>query len=555
MHWPRAGGWAIITVMPWLLYRSLLAELLKNICFTTGVLVTVIAFGAAIKPLAGGLLAPTDVGRYVALAIVPMLQFALPFSAGFGATMVLHRMTTDNEIHAAAVSGISYPRLLLPVVILGLVLSCLMLGLVHYVIPHFWVRMEHVATKDATRILQASVERGEAFAFGDFQVFAEAMTILEPPAGTRVKSRLRLESVAAARLDRNGRIITDVTAERAIADIYERNGSDHLHLAMTDAVVFDGEENRLFFASRAETQNPIPLPTSFSAKPKFMSLPRLRQIAANPDLFDEIASGRIALANEVEQYETWRSLEARMAADDSLELTGPDRGWRYVIHAQRLRRGEFSARPGQTIRVEEFAESGQRRSIECASAGLSILTSRDFGLLFNLVLRDCTITYANENAARGRSFQQGELTLFDLMPTGMEASRPFHALSSADLLERAGEITDEPRVSRAAAALREDLAELRLEVRARIAQRNALSATGLLLLLVGALLAIVMKNALPLSVSLVAFFPSIADTLLISGGEQMMREGDLTRGLLLMWSGNALLAGIALTAFWRLSRN
>ena len=58
--------------MPWTLYRYLVADLLRIVGLTTGVLVTVIAFGATIKPLTGdSLLDAGQTLRYLALAIVP----------------------------------------------------------------------------------------------------------------------------------------------------------------------------------------------------------------------------------------------------------------------------------------------------------------------------------------------------------------------------------------------------------------------------------------------------------------------------------------------------
>ncbi len=92
--------------MPRLLFRYFLRELLRVFGISAAVLVLVIAFGAAIKPLAADdLFGPLQTAKFILLAIVPMLQFALPFAAGFAATLVLHRMTGDNEILAAAVGG------------------------------------------------------------------------------------------------------------------------------------------------------------------------------------------------------------------------------------------------------------------------------------------------------------------------------------------------------------------------------------------------------------------------------------------------------------------
>ena len=71
-----------------LLDRLILRELLRRGLLTTGVLVTVIAFGAAIKPLSDDdLFGAGQIALYIALAMVPMLQFAIPFAAGFAGTL------------------------------------------------------------------------------------------------------------------------------------------------------------------------------------------------------------------------------------------------------------------------------------------------------------------------------------------------------------------------------------------------------------------------------------------------------------------------------------
>ena len=48
------------------------------------------------------------------LAMVPMLQYVLPFAAGFGATLAYHRQTSENELTAAKASGVSHRALLMP---------------------------------------------------------------------------------------------------------------------------------------------------------------------------------------------------------------------------------------------------------------------------------------------------------------------------------------------------------------------------------------------------------------------------------------------------------
>ena len=112
----------------------------------------------------------------------------------------------------------------------------------------------------------------------------------------------------------------------------------------------------------------------------------------------------------------------------------------------------------------------------------------------------------------------------------------------ADLAERAD--TLEKRLER-----------LDWEILARLLKRYALSVTGLLLVCLGAVLAMVLRESLPLVVYLVAFLPSVLDLILISSGEHMMREGDLVIGGIIMWSGNAALLVMFIVAYLKLRRN
>ena len=77
----------------------------------------------------------------------------------------------------------------------------------------------------------------------------------------------------------------------------------------------------------------------------------------------------------------------------------------------------------------------------------------------------------------------------------------------------------------------------------------------MLLVLVGATFAMWLRESQPLTIYLLAFLPAILDLILISGGEQIVRDGEYLLGGSVMWSGNALLALIWVYAFMRLARN
>ena len=92
-------------------------------------------------------------------------------------------------------------------------------------------------------------------------------------------------------------------------------------------------------------------------------------------------------------------------------------------------------------------------------------------------------------------------------------------------------------------------------INSRLLRRYALSATAMLLLLLGSTLAIYMRHTMPLVVYVWAFMPAVLDMMLIASGDHMARAGQVTGGIALMWSGNGLLLGAFLFVYRRLARN
>ena len=93
------------------------------------------------------------------------------------------------------------------------------------------------------------------------------------------------------------------------------------------------------------------------------------------------------------------------------------------------------------------------------------------------------------------------------------------------------------------------------QVTSRINRRFALSLTTLLLLLLGSVLAVLLKRSMPLTVYMWAFLPALLDLILISSGSSMIRSGTIGMGLVILWSGNLLLLLLLALAYRRLSRH
>lgn len=535
--------------MPGLLYRYMLGELLRVFALCAAVLVMVIAFGAAIKPLAADdLIGPLQTAKYIMLAIVPMLQFALPFSAGFAATMVFHRMTSDNEILAAAAAGISYRRILFPIVALGAALVIVMVLLTQWVIPRFWGLMQLNLATGVTNVFQASIDKGLPFQIGDLQIWADRLRVQHHPRDTDAQTRLILFRVAAAELDADGRIVTDITARQGVVDIHHRAGRTYLKLTLVDTVAFMRRTGELVRTPKIEPQRAIVVPDPVRDRPMFMTQRQLLALRKRPDEFSRVAGHKIALAESIRAIEVWNYIDDQLASEGMIELAGPDR--RVSIHADQLVGGRFSTTDGRAVEVRQLDAAGPVRLVSARQVDLrpsvgSTLTEPSF----DLDLYECEVVDLRSN---GSVNHRARLTI-PILTVPQQTWQDLSKLPHEQLLKRAQHM--DGAVKGLARRLVEDIRTLRLEIHSRLQRRYALSLTAMLLLLLGATLAMLLRNSVPLVIYIGAFVPSILDIILITGGGHVVRTGAVTTGLIVLWSGNCLLVAVIWYALARLMRN
>lgn len=562
--------------MPRILYRFILGDLVRLIGLTAVVLVTVIAFGATLKPLAGdAMLDAQQTAKYLGLVIVPMLQFALPFAAGFGATLALHRMTSDNEILAMAASGISYRRILLPVAALGLCLTVIMVLLTQWVIPRFWTIIEQLVAKDITKMFQASIERGEPFKLKDLQIYASDIVVEEQPAGPGgPETRMHLIEVAAAELDEQGRVTRDVTAARAIVDVYRREGQTFLKLVMSDTVAYNAAAGDLAYAPTV-APNAIAVPNPLRDNPKWMTRDELMALRKNPDQFLKVIQAKQVLASIIREMQTREAIDQQLRDNGNVELIvfsndqGPARG--YAVYADRLQGRQFVSRDGRPIQIVQFEGDTPIRRFTSSMVELAPVGGAAGGAGGTTAGASPGITGGGSLSSPAFDLVLGEYDVIDLrqgsavnrrdgllIPELHLATLPAEDLSllpSQQLIEIASSMQQpSARVQRAINAVLHEIQALQWQITSRLSARYALSATAFLLLMLGATLAMTLRNSLPLTIYLWAFLPSVLNLVLISAGDQLLRDGYLG-GVAVMWSGNAVMVVLIVSAYVKLARN
>ena len=161
--------------MPWTIYRYIFKDLLKLLVTATLVLVLVISFAAAIKPLSEGLLGPKALLKYVLFLAPTMLSFILPFAAALSSTLVFSRIVEDNELVVCRASGIGYRMILLPVIFLGLMLTLSLFFLSNWVVPSYYRHAALMLEKDMMQVIVSQVEQMRPVTLGNIVLYADAV--------------------------------------------------------------------------------------------------------------------------------------------------------------------------------------------------------------------------------------------------------------------------------------------------------------------------------------------------------------------------------------------
>lgn len=564
-------------MIPWTLTRYVLREVLKVGSLTCVVLVGVISFAAAIRPLSDGLLPPSALLRFVGFTAPTVLGFALPFAGAFAATIVFSRMAQDNEILACSAGGISYRRILAPVLGLGLVLAGVLYALSSTVVPRFYKEAESVVRSDVVSILAAKLNQREPYEIkpdgGRFQyaLFADSATLFDPaavpelaavPGGDRVRQVVQLRGVALGELDRKTRVPGPAsTAARAtvyVSDVPDRSDSS-LSGVLRDVVRFDPSTQDYLRVQRVPL-GPYTVPSPLSDDIKFFSGAELARLRREPERYDEVARAMDGLSSALA---TERLRLEIAASGPGIELDGPIGGERFVLDAPALapRDGGLEARAtaDAPVVVRRFAgtDTERRRAERTFTAERVRLTLNPSRSLSAPAIRLNLTGVAVEPGGT----RQAELALPDLRWPGEIFAAERAKLSMAGLVELSTSPTYETSgpVLRARSQLSGELAELDRKISFQRHQRAASAAACTLLLLLGALLSVLLREQMPLVVFFWSFLLAITTIILINAGENVATGEAGGFGVLLgkavTWSGILALACVCGWAYARVVRH
>ncbi|MEM6333547.1 MAG: LptF/LptG family permease [Planctomycetota bacterium] len=533
--------------MPFTLYRYIGWELLKLLALSTTVLVLVISFAATIKPLSDGLLSPWAMVKFIAYTAPTMLTFALPFSGAFAATLLFIRLAGDNEVQACSASGISYRSILFPVAAIGLALTMGLFFMANYVIPGFYRGAARTIEADVMTALVSRLNEDQAFGLGDVLISADRAgfgdVAVLPEAVGSPRDHIMLQGVTVHRLGADGAASFTGTAGRADVLVYDLVDGTGVQMNLQDVWAYDpamGAPSRL----ESMPLQMIRVPGFFRDKPKFLSMPELRRLRENPERFEAVARHRDAVVRELVERRLWERLRVELGTQRGIELAGPLEGERYRLSAPEVERvsGGFVVRgtEAEPVRLVRRLPGAVPRRFQAMSGSFEVVDdTRPEEVVLTGTLAEVRAVDARagrlDNARREQALPR--LTVAEAL-----IDRPAEQIGYAEALAMAGE-DGSRRVVDAADRMVERVRLLGRRVMGHVNERAASSVACLLLMLMGALLAILNKGRMPLVVYFWSFLTAIAVVVIVNIGQRTAGDANasLGVGLAVLWSGNAAL--------------
>ena len=553
--------------MPWTLYRYITWELLKLLTLTAAVLVIVMSFAAAIQPLSDGKLSAGLLLKFVLFTAPTVLGFALPFAGAFASTLTFIRLANDNEVLACSASGISYLRVLAPVLAIGLILTGGMLFLANSVVPNFFRLAERTVESDVITLLVNQLNQQSHVELEDhgLVIYADRATQFPPqPVEDSVlpmSQLIQLEGVAVGETDDDGRIRQDTTAQTATLAVFGdgENEDAWVRLNLQNVVRYDPATNGLSRVDNLRSR-PIRLPSVLRDNPKFLSAKDLDRYEREPERLDSI---RDYLRQLTSAMATESLRQAFIEFKDRAVLHGPLPGDRYVVSAPAVaEQGEFlklSGDASQPVRVQFFPDGrvdGQPARVYTADSALIRVRTNALSPepSIDVHLENVEVSGGDDDLAVGnRQVMFRQLSWPQFLPEDvqdrpagqllLEADHPAYAASSA--------------VDDAADRLRRGLQDLKASIVAQRHERAASAVSCALLLLLGAVLSLRLQGQSTLVVYFWSFMLAIVTLIIINSGVNIARGTDasLAAGMVVVWAGNALLLAVLIHSYRRVARH
>lgn len=539
--------------MVFTLHRYIFRELLRVFILATVALTLILSLGGILRPAQEYGIGPRQAVHILVYFLPITLTFVLPIAALFASALAYGRFASDNELDACRASGISTLTLIYPGLALAILVAIANLLLSFHVMPYFVHLAEASLKSDAKQILFRNIERRGYYRIptgsGYYLIYADHADLRQDT----------LYGIVIVQASGDG-IREVITSDETLVKFDLHDEANVVQLIVHNCRRI-GRDSSLHVEL-------LPITKEFGSllgdSIKFKNIDEMKQIRANPMLFDTVAHLAHTVHTQLLTELLARDIRLTFDADGAYELLDGVHSVRFAGAASQLQ-GEATIALVSPPVVEEYdGRSGRLRRLVCERAEIS-------------VSRGARLT--GPSRGEGESVAQPSLNLHLLNPRVQETGQRLihHSLTNLAMPERvagrlrglpvlqvatsdlAAWLGEPPSATLAAqqTALRYRIDRTLRVIQAEINSRLVFGVGCVPMILIGIALGILQRGGHLLSAFGASCLPAAVLTVAILSGKEITKNANIEGpfGPLVMWTGLAFLVLLTAVLYRKLRRS
>jgi lipopolysaccharide export LptBFGC system permease protein LptF len=555
------------------LFWYIFKDLVRIFFYASGVLAGIMSFGGLLRPLTEHGLNMGQVIHMLTYFQFPMTAYSLPIAALFATTIVYGRLSADNEIVACRAAGISHLAMAVPAFVLGLSVAIVSLLLLSFVVPIFMLKAEKVIFSNVGQIISNEIERTHQIKLENesesITVFSQSARVMPPDPERPHDQVVVLESPMFVTYEPNPDRSADAirtpkdfyVAKQATCFINQDEESDDLNFIVRleggckFPRTFHGMEGGVAQALySANTQSQVRENT------KFMDIWRLKEL-----LNDESSSRRVrhVLDNfiTIEQQDTFLKSINNQLAGEASQARLSNNNETYVIvrgtaatalQDNKLVIGATTPEITRPVRVFQEKDGQVLRTFEAQEAEVSVIPDDEVGVMHvRIEMNDANERIGDSTTLHSKFPQEFDVPMPEKIAQLPKIRTAKYYINNSRLFGLQGK------------SLLRERTYIWNGVRAELHFRASFAMSCLILVMVGCALGMMFRSGNFLSAFALSVVPALICIALIITGQHTCENvpRDLTNfhnpyelGRSLIWSGNVMVAVIAVVLLGRLQR-
>lgn len=561
-------------------------NLVKVFLMASGVIAGIMSFGGLLRPLTENGLGIGQVGQMLAYAMPAMTTYSYPIAALFACTVVYGRLAADNEVTAVRAAGISLGPLGFgfPALVLGAIVSMLSLAMLSYLVPAMTLKVERTVVSNigqfvVNRIEQQHQVRLVQSGSQPLTIYAKSAQVMPPDDESPPNAQVvRLEGVSIVTYGRGAddkklQIPEDFYIAREVFAYIRQPGSEEdaeqpvlLSATLKQGMKFPRSvvgrrEGAIQGIVRTQDFGPFPLRSPLRENTKFMDIAKLQELSNHPERSRRMQELLEGLMRSDQQTEYLKYLQSQIDTVGIVKFKSLKEGDQFTLipggRAPTFERGKLVL-PGDPNAPEGVRLIQQRKdkpTIETAGNQARLRVYPDaaekrIGVFVEF--DEAVVRFEDVHSPRAgleRSFY-------------VDMPEPIEEISQRTANQYANR-TDIPADQ--ARALSRNLLKQNNSVISEMHSRASFAISCLVLTLVGYGLGVMFKSGNYLNAFAVSVVPAIVSIVLIVTGQHICEnipqdikiesfKNPKDLGLVVIWTGNAIVLALAVVLMVRLRR-